>query len=233
MSMESSTRASALLPEAAPIPPSEALRRSAPLADAAAYLSLLAQSRHDPEGFWMRQARDLSWSREPEALGGPGRFFPGGSLNLCRECLDRHRTQDERRSALIAADAGGALRRLSRGELGQKVGALAGRLAGWALSPGQRVLLLLPPGEDLAAALLAVWRLGLCARVLPGWGAGGRLQRLSATFRVPVRPGVPLIVSAVVTEKHQSERGNFLECDLVLENADGDRLVTGTATVAF
>jgi acyl dehydratase len=75
--------------------------------------------------------------------------------------------------------------------------------------------------------------LALFARLLTSWAAGGRLQRLSATFRALVRPGVPLIVSAVVTEKHQSDHGNFLECDLLLETADGDRLVTGTATVAF
>lgn len=75
--------------------------------------------------------------------------------------------------------------------------------------------------------------LGLFSRLLTGWAVGGRLQRLSATFRALVRPGVPLVVSAVVTEKHQSDHGNFLECDLLLESAEGDRLVTGTATVAF
>ena len=75
--------------------------------------------------------------------------------------------------------------------------------------------------------------LALFARLLTSWGAGGRLRRLSATFRALVRPNVPLVLSAVVTEKHQSDHGTFLECDLVLENADGDRLVTGTATVAF
>lgn len=75
--------------------------------------------------------------------------------------------------------------------------------------------------------------LALFARLLTSWGIDGRLQRLSATFRSLVRPGVPLVVSAVVTEKHQSDHGNFLECDLLLETAAGDRLVTGTATVAF
>lgn len=75
--------------------------------------------------------------------------------------------------------------------------------------------------------------LALFARLLTGWAAGGRLRRINATFRAMVRPNVPLIASAVVTEKHQSDHGNFLECDLVLENADGDRLVTGTATVVF
>jgi acyl dehydratase len=75
--------------------------------------------------------------------------------------------------------------------------------------------------------------LALFSRLLTGWADSGRLQRISATFRALVRPDIPLVLSAVVTEKHQSDRGNFLECDLVLENADGERLVTGTATVAF
>lgn len=75
--------------------------------------------------------------------------------------------------------------------------------------------------------------LALFARLLTAWASGGRLRRINATFRAMVRPDVPLMVSAVVTEKHQSDAGNFLECDLLLETADGDRLVTGTATIAF
>ena len=73
--------------------------------------------------------------------------------------------------------------------------------------------------------------LALFSRLLTGWGEGVRLRRISATFRAIVRPSVPLTLSAVVTEKHSSDHGNFVECDLLLENADGERLVTGTATV--
>jgi acyl dehydratase len=72
--------------------------------------------------------------------------------------------------------------------------------------------------------------LALFSRLLTEWG-DVRLKRLSATFRALVRPAVPLVLSAVVTEKHTSDHGKFIECDLVLENADGERLVTGTATV--
>lgn len=75
--------------------------------------------------------------------------------------------------------------------------------------------------------------LALFSRLLTEWDSSVRLKRLSATFRGLVRPDVALTLSAVVTEKHTSDHGNFLECDLVLENADGDRLVTGTATVAL
>ena len=73
--------------------------------------------------------------------------------------------------------------------------------------------------------------LALFSRLLTEWGDAVRLKRISATFRGLVRPNVPLRLGAVVTEKHASDHGNFLECDLVLENADGERLVTGTATV--
>jgi acyl dehydratase len=73
--------------------------------------------------------------------------------------------------------------------------------------------------------------LALFSRLLTEWGAGVRLQRINATFRALVRPNVALVLNAVVTEKHTSDHGNFLECDLLLENADGERLVTGTATV--
>jgi len=75
--------------------------------------------------------------------------------------------------------------------------------------------------------------LALFARLLTQWDAGVRVKRLSATFRALVRPDMPLVVNAVVTEKHSSDHGDFLECDLLLENADGDRLVTGTATVTL
>ena len=73
--------------------------------------------------------------------------------------------------------------------------------------------------------------LALFSRLLTAWSDRAQLRRLSATFRAIVRPNTPLTLHAVVTEKHASEDGNFLECDLLLENADGDRLVTGTATV--
>jgi acyl dehydratase len=75
--------------------------------------------------------------------------------------------------------------------------------------------------------------LALFGRLLTAWAPAARLSCLSATFRALVRPGVPLIASAVVTEKHTSDHGAFVECDLVLESGDGDRLVTGTATLAF
>ncbi len=73
--------------------------------------------------------------------------------------------------------------------------------------------------------------LALFSRLLTRWCDGVRVERLSATFRALVRPNVALTVHAVITEKHASSAGTRLDCDLVLENADGERLVTGTAKI--
>lgn len=71
--------------------------------------------------------------------------------------------------------------------------------------------------------------LALFSRLLTGWADGLRLHRLTATFRQLVRPDVPCVVRAVVTEKKDADSEPLIGCDLVLETADGDRLVTGTA----
>lgn len=73
--------------------------------------------------------------------------------------------------------------------------------------------------------------LALFSRLLATTLPGARLHRLSATFRSLVRPNVELLVRGVVIEKHCSEQGDTIECDLLIESGEGDRLVTGTATL--
>ena len=83
--------------------------------------------------------------------------------------------------------------------------------------PGQIV-----PG-NLSMALFA-------RQIAEAW-PGATLLRLSATFRGLVRPDTTLVVRGVVTEKHCTDHGDLIECDLVLESDAGDRWVTGTASV--
>lgn len=73
--------------------------------------------------------------------------------------------------------------------------------------------------------------LSLFARLVLEAFPGARLGRLNATFRGLVRPGRPLVLSGVVTERHHAKTAEVLECDLLMESRDGDRWVTGTATV--
>lgn len=73
--------------------------------------------------------------------------------------------------------------------------------------------------------------MALFSRLIGDALPGATLKRLSATFRGLVRPGYALVVHGVVTEKHCTDHGDIVECDLLLESAEGDRWVTGTATV--
>ena len=85
------------------------------------------------------------------------------------------------------------------------------------------------PGQIMPGNL----SMALFTRALMSWDEQVRIKRLSATFRGLVFPNAPLLITAVITEKHTSDHGNFVECDLLLETEDGERKVTGTATVAL
>jgi len=83
------------------------------------------------------------------------------------------------------------------------------------------------PGQIVPGNLSLALFSRLIAESLPR----ATLKRLSATFRGLVRPGRPFVVRGVVTEKHRTDHGDLLECDLILESDEGDRWVTGTASV--
>ncbi|KAJ3612250.1 hypothetical protein NHX12_020526 [Muraenolepis orangiensis] len=60
-----------------------------------AYSDAFAAARHDPEGFWGRVGRDVSWFEPWEKtvhVEDPvfPNWFPGGRLNMCYNAVDRH-----------------------------------------------------------------------------------------------------------------------------------------------
>src|SRR5262245_44910414 len=73
--------------------------------------------------------------------------------------------------------------------------------------------------------------LALLALRLLAWAPGARLRRLGTTFRGLALAGTPAHLHGTVTEKDEARRS--VECDLWMENAEGDRLAIGTATVEF
>ena len=90
----------------------------------------------------------------------------------------------------------------------------------WARALGFRDVLV--PGPMLSAFLEHFVR-----GQLPGWS----LERLSTTFRVPTITGDGIVLSGVVTEHHDAADAERLVCDLVVEHTNGERAVTGTATL--
>ena len=82
-------------------------------------------------------------------------------------------------------------------------------------------------GVVVPGPMLAAFTEHFVRRELPGW----RLERLSATFRVPTITGDTIVFSGVITERHELTDGERIVCDLLIEHSDGERAVTGTATV--
>jgi acyl dehydratase len=75
--------------------------------------------------------------------------------------------------------------------------------------------------------------LGLLTKLVTDWigSSSARLARIGTTYRQPVQPDHTLTLQGFVTHIHQDER--TVELDVWLENEEAERLVIGTATVAF
>ncbi|HXG18308.1 MAG TPA: MaoC/PaaZ C-terminal domain-containing protein [Methylomirabilota bacterium] len=75
-----------------------------------------------------------------------------------------------------------------------------------------------------------VMSMGLLARMISDWNPAAVVKRIGATFRSPVLPDRNVHLRGAVTQKN--EQDHTVECDIWLENDDGERWVIGTATVA-
>ena len=64
-------------------------------------------------------------------------------------------------------------------------------------------------------------------------GESGTLRKLSAQYRGMDVPGSPIYAKGVVTKKHVESGDHLVECDIWLENADGDRTTPGSAVASL
>ncbi len=74
-----------------------------------------------------------------------------------------------------------------------------------------------------------VMSMGLLARMISDWNQAALIKRIGTTFRSPVLPDRTIHLRGAVTQKNQVD--HTAECDLWIENDDGERWVIGTATV--
>ena len=77
-------------------PPPAAASQDAHISSLDQYRELYDRSINDPEGYWAEQADRLVWSekwntlREWDYHKAEIRWFVGGKLNACYNCVDRH-----------------------------------------------------------------------------------------------------------------------------------------------
>lgn len=83
------------------------------------------------------------------------------------------------------------------------------------------------------ASIIAPGNMGLAflSRMINDWAAGAVLRKLEVRFRGFIKPGDDLTCKGLIVEKHARGSENAIECDVFIENDQGDRPVAGSATV--
>jgi len=131
----------------------------------------------DPDGFWLKQAQRLDWTRFPAAAGDWNftkddfhiRWYQDGQLNLSVNCLDRHlATRGDRPALIFEPDEPGTGRPWTYRELLEETCRFANLLRRQGIGRGDRVMIYMPMIPEAAAAMLACARIGAVHSVVFG-----------------------------------------------------------------
>ena len=151
------------------------------------YLDIYERSLRDPEGFWAEEARKLDWSRPWDKVldwSPPfARWFAGGTLNACYQCVDRHvKTWRKSKVAIYWEGEDGDTRVLSYSTLYREVNRFASVLKKLGVGKGDKVALYLPMIPELPIFMLACARIGAIHTVIfSGFSAQSLADRINDT----------------------------------------------------
>ncbi len=189
-----------------------------------AFEKAYAHSMDDPEAFWAEAAEGITWTKKWDKVLDDSnvpfyRWFSGGELNTCYNCLDRHVEDGRGDQAALVYDSpvtGGTQRTYSYTELLHEVSHVAGALAAEGVAKGDRVVIYMPMIPEAAIAMLACARLGAIHSVVFGGFASNELAVriddakpkviMSATCGIEVNRVIeymPLLNEAVEIAKHK------------------------------
>ncbi len=160
-------------------PPEELRRRSN------ASWELYRRAEEDRLGFWEEMARRLEWFHPWEKVlewDPPfARWFGGGRLNACHNCVDRHvKTWRRNKAAIIWEGEPGEERILTYQDLHREVQKAAWVLQSLGVKPGDRVAIYLPMIPELPVTMLACARIGAVHTVIfAGFSAEALRERIN------------------------------------------------------
>ena len=158
----------ALLHEKRRFPPPADFASRARVADPAIY-----ETAEDYEAFWARWAGELHWYRRWDRVlewdSPHAKWFTGGRLNVCHNCVDRHLDGPRRdKLALVWEGEPGDRREIRYWELAAEVGRFANVLKELGVRKGDRVAIYLPMIPAAVYAMLACARIGAVHSVVFG-----------------------------------------------------------------
>ena len=138
------------------------------------YQQLYQESIESPETFWAKQAEsELEWIKKWDSvldynfdsigeLEEPYlKFFTGGQINVCHNCVDRHLATRANKAAIIwQGEKEEESRTLTYKELHREVCKFANALKASGVKKGTTITLYMPMIPELAIAVLACARIG-------------------------------------------------------------------------
>ena len=135
------------------------------------YAEIHQRSLQDPERFWAEEARKLDWYKTWDRVRDwdppYGRWFVGGKLNACYQCVDRHvQTWRKSKVAIYWEGETGETRVLSYSTLFREVNRFASILQKLGIKKGDRVAIYLSMVPELPIFMLACARIGAMHTVI-------------------------------------------------------------------
>jgi len=153
--------------------PSKEFSSKARIPSMSVYKKLYKESIEKPEKFWAREAKELTWqkpwSKVLDWKAPFAKWFDGGKLNVCENCVDRHALGARKnKAAIIWEGEPGDKRTLTYGQLHKEVCRFANVLEKKGVKPKDRVLIYMPMVPEAAIAMLACARIGAVHNVVFG-----------------------------------------------------------------
>lgn len=140
------------------------------------YKTLYQRSIEEPEAFWAEQAEQfLVWSKHWDTVmdydypKGYIRWFEGGKLNVCVNCIDRHlETRGDQVAIIWEGDNPAHDKKITYRQLYEEVCKFANVLKTQGVNKGDRVCIYLPMIAEAATVMLACTRIGAVHSIVFG-----------------------------------------------------------------
>lgn len=135
-----------------------------------------------PDEFWGAVGKEIVWSKQPEKILDSSnapffRWYKGGEMNTCYNCVDRHIVEGHGDQTAIIFDSPvtNTIRKTTYSELSEQINLFAGLLVDQGVTKGDRVVIYMPNIPEAAVAMLACARIGAVHSVVFGGFAAPEL----------------------------------------------------------